>query len=227
MKASTAMNVCFPMAAALALLAILSGRAAGQSSSLFMSAQERGPLTLNENSWTYQPPEQPRTLKLHDLVTVVVSEKSSIMSDGKIDRKKKGYQDWLLSAWIKMYNGNLGEDAQANGQPHIRGEIDNKLQAEGNLQVQDSLSFSIACSIVDIRPNGNIVLEGHSTIKSNEEVWDYSVSGETRADAIKPNNTVVSQDVANMQIVKKETGHVRDSYRRGWALEFLDKWQPF
>ena len=42
-----------------------------------------------------------------------------------------------------------------------------------------------------------------------------------------PNNTVLSENVADMRIVKRETGHVRDGYRRGWALEWLDKWQPF
>ena len=105
--------------------------------------------------------------------------------------------------------------------------MDNKLRAEGNLETTDSLKFRIACSVVDIRPNGNIVLEGHSTVKNNEEVWDYALTGEIRPDSILPNNTVLSENVADMKIVKRETGHVRDSYRRGWALEWLDKWQPF
>ena len=78
-------------------------------------------------------------------------------------------------------------DPQSGGPPHIRGEIDNKLQAHGQLQTTDKLSFNIACEVVDIRPNGNLVLEGHRSIKNNEEVWEFLLSGETRPESIKPN----------------------------------------
>lgn len=42
-----------------------------------------------------------------------------------------------------------------------------------------------------------------------------------------PNNTVLSENVADLRVAKQERGHVRDGYRRGWFLEWLDKWQPF
>ena len=50
-------------------------------------------LTMAETSWTYQKPDEPRLLKLHDLIVVTVNEKSMVKSDGQVDRKKKGYGD--------------------------------------------------------------------------------------------------------------------------------------
>lgn len=204
--------------------------ASGQTSSLFNSGQQaqKQPLTLNDCSWTVQPTEEPRTIKLHDLVTVRVDEKSAVISDGQMDRKKIAHGDLVLKNWIKLYHGfNIGSDKFNNGTPHIRGELDNKMQSQGNLETRDSLKFVIACNVVDIRPNGNLVLEGRRTIKNNEDTWEYSLSGEVRPDSIKMNNEILSSDVADMRIVKRESGHVRDSYRRGWMLEWLDKWQPF
>ena len=64
-------------------------------------------------------------------------------SSGQIDRKKTGYSDWKLTDWIKIYPGwNLGENGGATGQPHygtpeVRGDLDSKLQAQGNLQTKD------------------------------------------------------------------------------------------
>ena len=42
-----------------------------------------------------------------------------------------------------------------------------------------------------------------------------------------PNNTVISEKVAELSIDKREEGMARDGYRRGWLLQWLDKYQPF
>ena len=89
------------------------------------------------------------------------------------------------------------------------------------------MSFVISCHIVDKRPNGNLVLEGTWSVSDNEEKWEYSLSGECRPEDIGKGNTIVSDTIADLRIIRQEAGHVRDSYRRGWMLQWLDKWQPF
>ena len=202
--------------------------AAAQSSSLYGNGQRHGPLTLAETSWMYQKSDDARVAKLHDLITVLVDEKSVMTSDGGMERHKKGYGDLLLSDWVLLSGLNkVTPDPQTLGSPHIRGEIDNKLSTQGQLQTSDSLKFHIACNVIDIRPNGNLVIEGRRTIRNNEEVWEYSLRGELRPESVQPGNTALSENVAEMEITKKESGHVRDSYNRGWALKWLDRWQPF
>jgi flagellar L-ring protein precursor FlgH len=228
MKTAIQQIITLSAVALFACLAIGPRAAEAQNSSLMGPTQQRQPLTLSESSWTYQAPEEPRTIKLHDLVTVMVDEKSVMISDAQMDRKKKAYGDLKLPDWIIFKSlFHVIPSPQTNGMPHLRGELDNKLQSQGNLESRESLKFRIACNVVDIRPNGNIVVEGRRTIKNNEDTWEYSLTGEVRPDSIKPNNTVFSEDIAEMRIVKRETGHVRDGYRRGWALEWLDKVQPF
>ena len=213
------------------------GHAAAQNNSLYGAESQRAPtspaettrvsMTLADASWTYQAPAEPKVARLNDIVKVTVSVKSQMTSQGSIDRKKLGHGDLKLTSWIKFYGGNLGEDKQAYGTPEVRGDIDNQLQANGNLQTADKLSFVISCRIVDKRPNGNCVLEGTWNVSNNEEHWEYSLSGEVRPEDIKPDNSIISDTIADLKIIKREAGHVRDSYRRGWALEWLDKWQPF
>jgi flagellar L-ring protein precursor FlgH len=89
------------------------------------------------------------------------------------------------------------------------------------------MKFRISCRVVDIRPNGNLVIEGRRTVHNNSEVWEQSLTGEVRPKDVLPNNTVLSENVAELRIDKREAGHVRDGYRRGWLLKWLDKWQPF
>jgi flagellar L-ring protein FlgH len=191
------------------------------------SGASPAPLSLADASWTYQSPAEAKIAQINDIVRVQVSIKSTMASLGKIDRKKQGYGGLKLASWIKFYDWNLGEDKQNYGTPEVRGNIDNKIQAQGDLQTNDKLTFTISCRIVDKRPNGNCILEGNWSVRDNEENWEYSLSGEIRPADIKPDNSVISDTIADLKVMKREAGHVRDSYRRGWALEWLDKWQPF
>jgi len=201
---------------------------AGPSSSLFGSPGERPPLTLPDASWTYERASERRPLQLNDIITVVVDEQSVVISEGEMDRKKKAHGDLILKDWVIL--GGLARvfpDPQSRGDPHIRGELDNKFRSESELETRDSMKFRIACRIVDVRPNGNLVLAGRRSIRNNNEMWEYFLLGEIRPGDVLPNNTVLSENVAELAIHKREGGHVRDGYRRGWLLRVLDKYQPF
>jgi len=199
----------------------------GQSSSLFGSPDPQRPMTLNQYSWTYQKPPEPHPFRLHDIVTVLVDEKSVFISEGQMDRKKKAHGDLVLKDWILFKGLSWIPDPQSKGDPHIRGEVDNKMRSQSNLETRDLIEFRIACEVVDIRPNSVLVLEGRRLITNNNEIWEYSLTGEIRPEDILPDNTVRSTNVSNLRLLKREEGHVRDGYRRGWMLRWLDKFQPF
>jgi flagellar L-ring protein FlgH len=212
--------------AAAALWACCSA-AMAQSSSAYGPPDQRRPLTLYQDSWTAERPPEPKLIRLHDVVTVVINEQSVVISEGEIDRKKKAHSKMALSDWILLKGLTAVPDPQSAGEPRITGTLDNKLRSEASLETRDSMKFRIACTVVDIRPNGNLILEGRRYVRNNEETWEYAVTGEIRPEDILPNNTVLSENVAALHVDKRESGHVRDGYRRGWLLEVLDRWQPF
>jgi len=213
--------------AAAALAALPVAESCGQSSSLLGDPQRRPPLTLAESSWSYRPPAEIKAIQLHDIVTVIVSEQSVVISEGEMDRKKKAHGELTLKDWIIFKGLSVVPDPQSFGDPTISGKLDNKMRSEAGLETRDSMKFRIACTVEDIRPNGNLIIEAHRTIQNNSETWEYSLSGEVRSDDVLPNNTVLSENIAAMRLNKRETGHVRDGYRRGWLLEILDRYQPF
>ncbi len=201
--------------------------AAGQDSSLFRNARQTG-LTLERASWLYEPPQEPRPIRLHDIITVLVDEKSVVISEGEIDRRKKASLNAVLSDWMLLRNMTLFPDPQSAGEPRVKGEVDKKYRADSQLETRDSMIFRVAVAVVDIRPNGNLVVEGTRYIQNNDETWEYSLSGEIRPEDLnKQTNTVRSEAVADLRIVKRESGNVRDGYKRGWVQSFLDKVQLF
>ena len=147
----------------------------------------------------------------------MVNEKSVVISEGQMDRKKKAYGDLKLKNWILFKGLAVVPDPQTLGEPHIRGEVDNKMRSQANLETRDSMKLQIACSVVDIRPNGNLVIEGRHTIKNNEDTWDYSLNGEIRAEDVLPNNTVLSAKHLQHAIVE-----TRGRPRPRWLSPRLD-----
>ena len=212
---------------ATAVSSLLGATALAQSSSMLGDANLRGPLRLSDVSYGYIEVEPPKELKVHDLITVMVDQSAQVLSEGEVDRRKKADGKFALEDWIIFDGFAAIPDPQSKGDPKITGKMENKYRAEGELETRESMRFRLACEIVDIRPNGTIVLEGRSSIQNNSEQWELSLTGIARPEDILPNNTILSEDLASLRIHKREAGHVRDGYRRGWLLKIFDRYQPF
>jgi flagellar L-ring protein precursor FlgH len=220
---------CLAKPAAFILALSVVSIASAQTGSLYGNPERRRPLTLAQADWTYISTPERRELKLHDLVTVLVDEKSQVISEGEMDRKKQTSLEAALKDWVIFSPFSLGikPDPQSNGEPKIDGHWNNKFKSQADFETRDAMKFNMTARIVDIRPNGTLVIEGRRTIKNNYDTWEFSLTGVIRAEDVQPNNTVMSEKVAEMTIFKREAGHVRDGYRRGWLMQWLDQYQPF
>ncbi len=203
------------------------GDARAQSSSLYGDPAARQGLAMADVSWIYEPPSDPKQFKLNDQITVIVNENSAVHSKGTMDRQKQANGSMALTNWILLNKMAVVPDPQSQGSPTIAGSVNNTYQAQADLQTADTMTFKIACTVVDKRPNGLLVIEGRRTIQNNNDIWEQGVSGIVRPKDILPNNTVLSENVAELKITKREQGHVRDGYRRGWLLKLMDKYQLF
>ena len=199
----------------------------GPSSSLLGDPSGRRPLTMADVSWTYQPSPEPKKWKLNDLVTVLVQEKTTMSRNGMVDQRRKDTRSATLSDWVLLKGFSLVPDPQSGGDPTVGALIDNKYQAQANLQNKDLFEAEIQCVVVDIRPNGTLVIEGHGKVQTDEEQWELSLSGVVQPDDILPNKTIKSEKIAEKRIQRQSAGHGRDGLRRGWFLKFWDKYSPF
>ena len=211
--------------AALVLVVGVAADLSAPRSSTYGNAAEHRPLTLAETSWIHNA-EEPTEVKLNDLIVVLVDEKSQVTSEGEMDRRKKADGTFGLKDWIGISGLAVIPDPQTAGEPTISGEMQSKYRAEAGMEARDSMKFRISCRVVDIRPNGNLLIEGRRSIQNNNDVWELWLMGAIRAKDVLPNNSVLSENVADLRIIKRESGHVRDGYRRGFFMRFLDRFSP-
>jgi flagellar L-ring protein precursor FlgH len=209
------------------------GSAGAQDASLLQvqpAPQAKGHLRLDNSSFMYRklPPEaEHRELQINDIVTVLVDYKSSMISEGDAEARRTESINAVLADWLKFDGKNIMKAEQENGDPRINASLQSQYRTESEMELRDALTFRIAAAVVDIRPNGNLVLEARREIRINEEVWMQSLTGVVRRQSIGPDRTVRSDEVAELRIEKREKGFINDAYSRGWFTRWYDKWKPF
>ena len=191
------------------------------------SQQIEAPLALRSASWTYVPPPPTRVINMHDIISIRVDELARMQAEGAADSRRNSLYDVLLSDWISLANGRLRPDPQEAGDPRIQGSTNGLYRAQSSIDSRESVSFNIAARVVDIRPNGNLVVEAHKTYRNNENVWETSLSGICRPEDVGPDNVILSRDLLDLQIVKNDRGRMRDGYKRGWFQRWFEFLQPF
>ena len=181
-----------------------------------------------QTSWTYVPPVPARTLKLHDIVSIRIDETSTSLSSGNATSRKTTSYDAAIKSWIRLVGLDTIKPApQADGDPRIQTEQNEVYRGDSTVRTSEAFTRNIAAEIVDIKPNGLIVLDATKTIEENDNSWRYSLTGTCRSQDIGPDNVVLSRNLIQSHIKKVDLGHVRDGYSRGWATKFLSRIKPF
>lgn len=178
-------------------------------------------------SWTYAVPSPPRVLRIHDVISIRIDEVARMTAEGRASQRKNALYDAVLKDWLEFDGLGVRKAPQTGGDPQVNGQLNQQYRATSDLQTRETLAFNIAGEIADIRPNGNIVLEGHKSITVNDNRWELSISGMCQAKDIGPDNVVLSKDIIDLKIDKREAGQARDGYRRGWFTEWFNRLQPF
>jgi flagellar L-ring protein precursor FlgH len=105
--------------------------------------------------------------------------------------------------------------------------FDNNLEHEGKQERRDDLTLRIAAEVIDVKPNGQLILEAKKKIQNDEELQDITLTGACRGEDVTADNTVLSTQLLNLNINVQNKGAVRDASSRGWFSWLWDATRAF
>lgn len=84
------------------------------------------------------------------------------------------------------------------------------------------LTARMTAVVKKVLPNGTMIIEGSRSVQVNKETQMFKLSGLIRRDDIRPDNTVLSENIAEAQINVDGKGQINDRQKRGILTRLLD-----
>ena len=157
--------------------------------------------------------------KIGDVLTITISESSKVDNKAKRDLQKSVSKSLA-------FDGNIGNFADI-GEFGTEASADNSLNGKADYKDERKFVDSISVVVVDIMPNGNLVVKGTRQRDIGGDIQLIEVSGIVRVSDISYDNIVKSERVTDFYISSKNKG-VADPYTRpGWLGRIFDIIWPF
>ena len=162
-----------------------------------------------------------------DILTITVSEEAtgSKAATTQTDRSK------TLNGEFSFGGATVGSSGKtvippATLEPYS-GSLGMGFTGNGSTSRTDSISAYMTATVVDVLPNGYLVIRGSRWTKVNNDMQQIVLEGVVRPTDITRNNTVLSQNIAEAKIFLIGKGPVQKHQKPGWLVQILDFVSPF
>lgn len=145
-----------------------------------------------------------------DTLTIVISEKTTTTQTKS--RKNGKSASTTLNAGTGIFDFLTSASAGAS----------DSWKADGSAKDSSNFSGNIAVTVVEVQPNGNMVVEGTQSIWQNKDEHKITLRGIVRRDDVTYENTVPSTKVADATVRFDGKGPLNAKQRQGILTQILN-----
>lgn len=185
------------------------------------------PVSVDEVSLVRLPPAP--TYQLHDSIHIRVTETIINRVNAQLNKRRNTRIGYGLEDFIVILSGlRLRDDSTIrNERPAIDIVATDTEQKQFQFNRNDILKYELQADVVEIKPNGNLVLEASGEVSVNNEVYTYKMTGIVSPKDIDPRDrSVESTYVQSRRIDLRVVGAARDALKRGYITALLEWFQP-
>ena len=170
-----------------------------------------------------------RAKRVGDILTIIVQETASVANSESLKTAKssKSGVTNLADTIVKQFATKLPKQAQPLKDLNLSSAGTNDYTGGGEVKNSQTIATRAAVQVIDVLPNGNLVVEGLREISFSKERQFAALRGLVRSYDIQPDNTVLSSNIADARIEIIAEGTLTDAQKKGWLLRLNDKINPF
>lgn len=165
--------------------------------------------------------------RVGDIITVLLQETTVSQKSSNVEVVKEqditipeaaGAAGTLLGNNIGGLGSSVGTDLTS----------DREFLGEADAGQRNNLRGNISVTVVDVWPNGALVIRGEKWMTLNRGDEYIRIRGLVRPQDVRQDNTVLSTKIANARITYSGTGSLADSQSMGWLSRFFNSaYWPF
>lgn len=172
--------------------------------------------------------------RISDILTIRIEEMSNVSQQ----MSTKTARDSSILASITKFLGSplhfglknfWGKDDEGNDipfQPEITSSAKSSHSGSGKISGSDKMIARISAKVIDLMPNGNLLIEGRKEVTFDKEKRFILLSGIVRPEDIEFDNSVASSRIADARIEYSGTGVVSDKQKPGVFHRIFDWLYP-
>jgi flagellar L-ring protein precursor FlgH len=159
-----------------------------------------------------------KAVRLHDVVSVVVSESLAASTDGQVKNSRASNASSGLTSLF-------GALKTSNAMQNLVGmNASSGLTAQGQSTTNSSLATTFGAEVVDVLPNGMLVVQATRQLTFSQQTQLIRLRGLVRPEDVSAQNQVQSTAMTDLELEVTGKGIVNDStYRQNPLVRFLQK----
>ncbi|MCH2160704.1 MAG: flagellar basal body L-ring protein FlgH [Phycisphaerales bacterium] len=158
-----------------------------------------------------------------DLLQIIVRE----TSNSKIQQERELEKEGLAKAEVGEFSSfDFGAFAfsptTSAALPGVEIGAEKEFNGEGDYSRKDEMTDRITARVVEVKPNGNLVIEARVIRDWSGDRTEIRLTGVVDPDMITAAKTIISNQIYDLKIEKIHSGPVEESTQRGFLAEVLD-----
>jgi flagellar L-ring protein precursor FlgH len=159
-----------------------------------------------------------KAFRIHDVVMIVVGESLTASTDGQVKNARASN----ASSSITSLFGAL--KSSNNLQNLLGANASSGLTAQGQSTTDSSLSTTFGAEVVDVLPNGMLVVQATRQLTFSQQTQLIKLRGLVRPEDVSNQNQVLSTAMTDLELEVTGKGIVNDStYRQNPLVRFLER----
>lgn len=166
-----------------------------------------------------------RAMRVGDVITVKISIKDKAVIDNTSNRSRESAGSIEGTAKYDVGIESVSRKASATGSLDANAKTSST--GKGGVTRSESIDLLIAAVVLEVLPNGNLLIQGAQEVRVNFELRELTVAGIVRPRDVATDNTISYDRIAEARISYGGRGRITEVQQPAWGQQILDAISPY
>ena len=166
-----------------------------------------------------------RARNLGDLLTITIEIDDEAEMRNSTTRSREGSESAEVGAFLGAANVLPPGAMKLNPNVEIGSQSD--FSGDGSVKRNEKLTLRVAATVVQVLPNGHLVIQGDQEVRVNYELRDLQVTGIVQPEDISRYNEVPYDRIAGARISYGGRGQISSAQQPRYGQQVVDRYMPY